>query len=94
MVQNLTELKIASINAEGDLTLHTNPTGSGDIRILLLRRTGDALRPSTSGDEQNDYTMREGKFVASLNETSLISTLRQLMFSLRYRLDFMEEAEQ
>jgi hypothetical protein len=70
--QNLTELKIARINAEGDLTLHTNPTGGGEIRILLLRRTGDALRPSTSGDEQNDYSMREGKFVASLKETSLI----------------------
>ena len=59
----LIEMRIANIKPDGDLVLHT--TSSGQISVLMLRRSGDTLRPVI-----DDYSVREGKFVASLRETS------------------------
>jgi hypothetical protein len=68
--QSLIEVRIAMINSNGDLILHTIPARGGEIRVLMLRRSGDTLRPIANGNERNDYTIRDGKFVASLKETS------------------------
>jgi hypothetical protein len=68
--QSLTDLRIAMINPNGDLILHTIQASGGEIRVLMLRRVGDTLRPIINGKERNDYTSRDGKFVASLKETS------------------------
>ena len=68
--QSLTEVRIAMINSDGDLILHTIPASGEEIRVLTLRRSGDTLRPIVDGNERNDYTIRDGKFVASLKESS------------------------
>ena len=68
--QSLTEVRIAMINSDGDLTLQTIPASGEEIRVLVLRRSGDTLRPIISGNERSDYAIRDGKFVASLKEAS------------------------
>jgi hypothetical protein len=68
--QNVTEMWIAMINSDGDLILHSIQASGGETKVLMLRRSGDTLRPIINGKERNDYTIRDGKFVASLKETS------------------------
>jgi hypothetical protein len=67
---SLIEMRIAMINSDGDLTLHTIAPSGGETRVLMLLRSGDSLQPITIGRERNDYTVRNGKFVASFKETS------------------------
>jgi hypothetical protein len=68
--QSVTEMRISSINADGDLTLKTMQVGHEQTRVLTLRRIDDTLRPNISRPERFDYTVRNGKFVASLKETA------------------------
>jgi hypothetical protein len=67
---SLIEMRIEMINSDGDLILYTIEASGAEKRILVLRRSGDTLRPTIDGKERNDYTIRDGKFVASLKETS------------------------
>lgn len=68
--QSVTELRISSINDNGDLTLKTIQAGNEAPRVLTLRRIDDTLRPNISRPEHFDYTVRNQKFVSSLKETA------------------------
>ena len=68
--QSVTEMRISSINQDGDLTLHTVRSGSEETRVLTLRRIDDTLQPTISRPERLDYAVRGNKFVASLKETA------------------------
>jgi hypothetical protein len=68
--QIVTRMRISSINADGDLTLRTVQEGNEEVKVLILRRVEDTLRPSISRPEPLDFTVRNGKFVASLRETA------------------------
>jgi hypothetical protein len=74
--QSVTELRIASINENGDLTLKTKQVGNEDARVLTLRRVEDTLRPNISRPERLDFTVRNEKFVASLKETAPLQHCR------------------
>jgi hypothetical protein len=66
----IVELKIVKITMDGDLVLQTIATNAADEKVLMLRRTDAALRPVVDGTNLNSLTHRNGKFVASLRETS------------------------
>jgi hypothetical protein len=69
---NVVVLTATSINAEGDLILQTTPSRGEEVKVLLLRRSGDALRPVINRNQPNDYNIQDGKFAASLRETFLL----------------------
>ena len=69
----LTEMRILRIDPTGDLVLQTIEATSADRRVLILRRSENTLQPVLNSKQDNDITIRNGKFVASLRETSAIS---------------------
>jgi hypothetical protein len=61
----------AAANGDGTLTLTIHfLRPKEDTRILVLQKSGETIRPMLNRNEQNEYTIRNGAFVANGKQTS------------------------
>jgi hypothetical protein len=60
----------AAVNPDGTLTLTVHfLRPKDDTRTLVLQKSGATIRPMLNRNEQNEYTIRDGTFVASGKQT-------------------------
>jgi hypothetical protein len=61
----------AAVNPDGTLTLTVHfLRPKDDTRTLVLQKSGETIRPMLNRNEQNEYTVRDGTFVASGKQTA------------------------
>jgi hypothetical protein len=61
----------AAANPDGSLTLTVHfLRPKDDIRTLVLQKSGETIRPMLNRNAQNEYTIRDGAFVANGKPTS------------------------
>ena len=64
----------AAANPDGSLTLTVHfLRPKDDIRTLVLQKSGETIRPMLNRNAQNEYTIRDGAFVANGKQTSSLN---------------------